>query len=1009
MTVEIPRRSTQYLRKARVLDALGRLPVAHSEQRERDSIIPILAHALTQESLPDDCEYLDALVEASISVALSRVNEHTFDRLTVLALTGQLLAASGEFARLSAIASSLAGLAKAIRSERPFLASALEAFVKHLNGKEQDAIWEIRSTLGLAKDGSPGIGRNTTEQIIDILVANAFRSWLVGEGLGRLMSASGEALKHNHATAYEVAEFLAEYAKAHTQYSISLAVSEHCRLFKEEALQLYISNLPVRRLFPSQLKAIQKGLLNNGSCVLSLPTSAGKTLLAELRIVAELARKPEGKVVYLSPYKTLSRQVEAKLQASLKFFRKSVRDLGAEFDIERAAIDFLEPLPDVAIMTPERFDALLRLSTTEREGASEVNAFLQNLSLLVVDEVQLLGRTNRGPRLELILLRIRQRLPELSVLSMTGVIDNAEPLANWLGSTTSVASATDKPTGVIELLWESDGTLVQRDIDKQTSVDEIPRNDAAYRDAAIIATMFRPEYWPVLILETTKDYAVNSIAAVLEHDPRAGDRFRSSLQVEQLAQLDFVAEDARIALGDHSKLPELLQSGLAYHHSGLPAHLLRQIERLASQRLLRAVATTTTVAEGAHLPFQVVVIPHLTFSATERISPELYRNIAGRAGRAGVSHEGIVVVLGSPTPSVKKYVRNTLWDKKPIEIVGQLGEVARSSATLRGYSSYRDIEGQVLAWLGEQGSYIDDQVITLCQRSLSWSTAKTTTDRQSILGNLTQVVANLETRELIVAGSPYRLTQLGNRARLAGLSAFSCQRINDLTDKQDSPFDFDKLNGIVGIGPETAQEIAKGVFQTLELLECSLWLRRAGAERIRTDILRSIENGERDWPYEDAIFQADLSLLSLWINGAAFTDIAQHAPTFSRGLFEDKAGKRTADAADYITTIANQSAWVWSAISVMLEEKYPDIPLWIRRAVELGIPTELGTEIMVRADLSRSGALTLSQHFPSAWEEGKHKLFDTEAADLSHLGLGQADLNRFRAWKNKQSWDWLGA
>lgn len=1003
MSEQIPRRAVQHLRKARVLDALGKLPAAHSEHRERDSVIPLLAHVLAGEALPEAPEALDEFVEAAISVALSRVNEQALDRLTVLVLTGQLLATAGEFARLAALIPSLTALASALRAERPFLATTLEAFAKHLNGREADAIHGLRSTLGLTNDGTSALGKHTTEQVVDILVANAFRSWISREGTTRLVSARQEALKHNHATSYELAEFLDAYVSAHDRYSVMAAVTAYCPIFKDGELQLYLENLPVRRFFPAQLRAIQDGVLEPGSFVLAIPTSAGKTLLAELRIVAELARNPKAKVVYLSPYKTLSRQVEDKLQTSLRVLKKSVRDLGAEFDVERAAIDFMEPLPDVAVMTPERFDALLRLATTDREGASDARAFLEDLSLLIVDEVQLLGRLSRGPRLELILLRIRQRLPALAVLSMTGVSDNAQCLATWLGATPQLIPSTKKPTGVIELLWEADGTLIQRELDKPISVDTISRSGTAYRDAAALVLSFRPEYWPILILETTKENAVRSIIAVMEQAPRAGDRFRSSLREEELNHLDYVAEDARIALGDHSKLPALLQVGLAYHHAGLPAHLLRQIERLASLRLLRVIATTTTIAEGAHLPFQVVVMPHLTFGPSDLITPELYRNIAGRAGRAGVSHEGIVVVLGSPSKSLKGYVRGTLWRKTPIEVVGQLGHAVRAASSMRAYSSYRDIEGQVLAWLGEEGSYVDDQPQILSQRSLSWLTAKKDIDRELITDNLKQVIERLEGRELIIAGSPYRLTQLGNRARLAGLSAFSCQRIDRLTSLPTPAFNLGVLEGVVGIEPENAHEIVSAVFQALEMLECSLWLRRTGdSDQVRTDILRSIESGERDWPYDDELFKSDIALLALWITGADFAGIASRAPLFDRGLFQDKPGTRAADAADYIVNVAGQAAWVWSAITVMLEEQYPSIPLWIRRAIELGIPTEFGTEVMVRADLSRAGGLLLSERFPSAWDEGKPHLLETTSTDLRHMGLSQADASRFRAWRNKQ-------
>src|SRR5205823_617367 len=107
-----------------------------------------------------------------------------------------------------------------------------------------------------------------------------------------------------------------------------------------------------------------------------------------------------------------------------------------------------------------------------------------------------------------------------------------------------------------------------------------------------------------------------------------GDRWRKGLTADRLSLMNRVAEDARAAFGPTHPLPEWIKAGLAYHHAGLPAHLLRGIERLAGSKSLRALGATTTVAEGAHLPFRVVIIPHLNFeSPSRRLEKDLYLNI----------------------------------------------------------------------------------------------------------------------------------------------------------------------------------------------------------------------------------------------------------------------------------------------------------------------------------------------------------------------------------------------
>lgn len=122
-----------------------------------------------------------------------------------------------------------------------------------------------------------------------------------------------------------------------------------------------------------------------------------------------------------------------------------------------------------------------------------------------------------------------------------------------------------------------------------------------------------------------------------------------------------------MALGSTRPLASLISNGLAYHHAGVPTHLLRLVEDLAGRRLIRAVAATTTAAEGADLPFKVVIIPHLNFgsSGRGRLDRGLYLNIVGRVGRANVALEGLVFVLGSIAPTLSRMVENELPGRLP--------------------------------------------------------------------------------------------------------------------------------------------------------------------------------------------------------------------------------------------------------------------------------------------------------------------------------------------------------
>ena len=59
-------------------------------------------------------------------------------------------------------------------------------------------------------------------------------------------------------------------------------------------------------LWPSQTNALERGLLDPAnSAVVRMPTSAGKTRVAELAIVDMLVRQPGSMCVYVAPFRAL--------------------------------------------------------------------------------------------------------------------------------------------------------------------------------------------------------------------------------------------------------------------------------------------------------------------------------------------------------------------------------------------------------------------------------------------------------------------------------------------------------------------------------------------------------------------------------------------------------------------------------------------------------------------------------------------------------------------------------
>jgi hypothetical protein len=112
--------------------------------------------------------------------------------------------------------------------------------------------------------------------------------------------------------------------------------------------------------------------------------------------------------------------------------------------------------------------------------------------------------------------------------------------------------------------------------------------------------------------------------------------------LDEPASIARALEVGREWLGDDHRAVKALKIGVAIHHGGLPNPFLRELELLLSQGSIKVTAASPTLSQGLNLNAAVMLVPSLHRSG-EIISGEEFANVAGRAGRAFVDVEGLVV------------------------------------------------------------------------------------------------------------------------------------------------------------------------------------------------------------------------------------------------------------------------------------------------------------------------------------------------------------------------------
>lgn len=446
---------------------------------------------------------------------------------------------------------------------------------------------------------------------------------------------------------------------------------------------------PVLELWPSQREALTQNLLNPAkrAIVVEMPTSAGKTLIAEFGIVQALALDPEAAVAYVVPTRALVNQVTARL-------RKDFGPLG--YQVEAAVPVFeLDPTEDlllrqgvnVVVLTPEKLDLLLRVN----------HPAVEQLSLVVADEAHNIAHGERGARLELLLGIIRRERPAARFLLLTPFVPNGEDLAAWLG---------EDPDGRIQVTWRPSERLVAaaqwkkrrngpvelklRTLASATNVDlhdeiefqvgEVPAGlTKSKKGIAASAAVALAKRGGVLILERGRSFAEDRAVDVakLLPAPAESDPFAAT-----------VAHFAATELGEGHPLPGLLVKGVAFHHAGLSHDLRLLVELLIERGAVKVVAGTTTLAQGVNFPIASVIVESLQKyvgppKQWEQLSYSEFWNIAGRAGRAMRDRLGLVV-FPSTGPSDLKDIRQFLQDEAEnissalMSAIADLGEIAET-------------------------------------------------------------------------------------------------------------------------------------------------------------------------------------------------------------------------------------------------------------------------------------------------------------------------------------------
>ena len=459
---------------------------------------------------------------------------------------------------------------------------------------------------------------------------------------------------------------------------------------------------------PQRRTLAERGLLGSSrqAVVVSLPTSSGKTLIAQFRMLQALNQFEDRKgwVAYLAPSRALVNQVTRQLRRDFQPLGLMVERVSPAMEIDGIEAGVLTEANDetrfrILVATPEKFDLMLRQGWEDKIG--------RPLTLVVVDEAHTIQDKVRGLRLELLLATINRECRDAQFLLLTPFIQNAREVARWLGGQNAEDISlgvdwqpNDRAIGIVSPVDDGSGNGRSRDYHLNFETVHTTRPsivlDEAFslgKDQALAKTLSNARDIGTLAAMTARKLMARGPVIAMHSRPdyvwKLAERLKSGQAGAVSDDVRFVQEYVAAELGAQFPLVDLLAHRIGVHHGGLPEEIRMLMEWLFEKGRLDVLAATTTIAQGVNFPVSGVVMATTQYTYGQTMPPEDFWNIAGRAGRVSQGQLGVVALVAKDAGEVaqrREFINSNTGDLNSALI--QLAQAASGELTDLGRIVY---------------------------------------------------------------------------------------------------------------------------------------------------------------------------------------------------------------------------------------------------------------------------------------------------------------------------------
>nr|XP_026267724.1 helicase POLQ-like isoform X2 [Urocitellus parryii] len=397
---------------------------------------------------------------------------------------------------------------------------------------------------------------------------------------------------------------------------------------------LYVQFKGIEKLYEWQHTCLTlSSVQERKNLIYSLPTSGGKTLVAEILMLQELLCRRKD-VLMILPYVAI---VQEKISGLSSF----AIELGFFVEEYAGSKGRFPPIK-------RREKKSLYIATIEK-AHSLVNSLIEtgridSLGLVVVDELHMIGEGSRGAILEMTLAKILYTSKTTQIIGMSATLNNVEDLQQFLQA--EYYTSQFRPVELKEYLKIND-TIYEVDSKADSGMTFSRLLNYKYSDTL---KKMDPDRLVALVTEVIPNYSCLVFCPSKKNCENVAEMICKFLSKEYLKQrekekCELIKNLRNMSSGNLCPvLKRTIPFGVAYHHSGLTNDERRLLEEAYSTGTLCLFTCTSTLAAGVNLPARRVIL-RAPYVAKEFLKRNQYKQMIGRAGRAGIDTIGESILI----------------------------------------------------------------------------------------------------------------------------------------------------------------------------------------------------------------------------------------------------------------------------------------------------------------------------------------------------------------------------